>query len=345
MRIIKSQIPRQPTNAIPGCLKDFKQNYCDISDLLHPDRVRQLLRLVMLRRTHENQLFGAPIVKLPLASQHTLEVELSAFETSVYDIILDRFEDKYMSANGKIKKANVISEYVSTSLPCCTSSQVFSLMMALRKTTTHWILGQKEFNKFNQETRAKVLSNFDQQADLHDTFPNNIKHLHQQLYGATDDAEIQLGERYGRKVAIRKFFEQLRDPDEPEPEAYECVCSICHEPPAETQVNHCGHFYCFQCYEPLMMQSDAREVEIPCPYPGCESYLDDVQEATSEKIQSLLKGDTPGLSSATKLHPWVGLEGQFPPSSKTLAAKIQILRWMKKDPKCKIIIFTEFTDM
>jgi hypothetical protein len=63
----------------------------------------------MLRRTHEDQLFGAPILKLPHAAQNTLDINLARFEGVVYNLILDKYEKIFLAAPGKNKKANVIS--------------------------------------------------------------------------------------------------------------------------------------------------------------------------------------------------------------------------------------------
>jgi len=42
---------------------------------------------------------------------------------------------------------------------------------------------------------------------------------------------------------------------------------------------------------------------------------------------------------------WISLKGEVLPSAKTMATKSQILEWLKKDPDCKIIIFTQFLPM
>ncbi|KAF2429969.1 hypothetical protein EJ08DRAFT_589923 [Tothia fuscella] len=52
-----------------GDRKVFRKNYCGPEDPLHPQRLNRVLQVYLFRRTHEDQLFGAPIQKLPLAKE------------------------------------------------------------------------------------------------------------------------------------------------------------------------------------------------------------------------------------------------------------------------------------
>lgn len=73
-----------------GSFKIFKHNYCS-SD---PETNHRLLvRLVsfMIRRTHEDKIFGAPILKLPQADQGTHWCEFNPVERCIYNVVHARF--------------------------------------------------------------------------------------------------------------------------------------------------------------------------------------------------------------------------------------------------------------
>ena len=61
----------------------------------------------MLRRTHGDEMFGAPLLKLPSAHQSTYFVDFNAVERSIYEIVRDRFTKKInaRSKNGELKKS------------------------------------------------------------------------------------------------------------------------------------------------------------------------------------------------------------------------------------------------
>jgi hypothetical protein len=63
--------------------------------------MKHALQKYMFRRTHENQLFGAPILKLPRAFQNNLEIELSRLEYLIYVAILDKYTTEFMTSDKK----------------------------------------------------------------------------------------------------------------------------------------------------------------------------------------------------------------------------------------------------
>ncbi|RMZ72733.1 hypothetical protein GMOD_00007755 [Pyrenophora seminiperda CCB06] len=74
-----------------GSFKIFKHNYCDIKDPKNTERLLVRLAQFMIRRTHADEMFGAPILKLPQADQTTFWCDFNPVERTVYEIVRQRF--------------------------------------------------------------------------------------------------------------------------------------------------------------------------------------------------------------------------------------------------------------
>jgi SNF2 family DNA or RNA helicase len=74
-----------------GSFKIFKHNYCDTGDVENTERLLVRLSQFMIRRTHADEMFGAPILKLPQADQSTYWCEFNSVERCIYDIVRNRF--------------------------------------------------------------------------------------------------------------------------------------------------------------------------------------------------------------------------------------------------------------
>jgi SNF2 family DNA or RNA helicase len=74
-----------------GSFKIFKHNYCDTNDVENTERLLVRLSQFMIRRTHADMMFNAPILKLPQADQATYWCEFNPVERCIYDIVHQRF--------------------------------------------------------------------------------------------------------------------------------------------------------------------------------------------------------------------------------------------------------------
>ncbi|KAL1798718.1 hypothetical protein ACET3X_002755 [Alternaria dauci] len=90
-----------------GSLKIFKHNYCDSKNAENTERLLVRLSQFMIRRTHADEMFGAPILKLPQADQTTYWCEFNSVERSIYDIVRTRFAKciNMWSQNGTLDKS------------------------------------------------------------------------------------------------------------------------------------------------------------------------------------------------------------------------------------------------
>lgn len=74
-----------------GSFRVFKNNYCNSSDETVTNRLLVRLGQFMIRRTHGDQMFGTPILKLPRADQQTHWCTFNPIERRIYDIVEKRF--------------------------------------------------------------------------------------------------------------------------------------------------------------------------------------------------------------------------------------------------------------
>lgn len=74
-----------------GDYDSFKEYYCNPKN---PEKLLVRLNQFMLRRTHEDEIFGARILKLPQANQSTYWCEFNSVERCIYDIVHQRFIER-----------------------------------------------------------------------------------------------------------------------------------------------------------------------------------------------------------------------------------------------------------
>lgn len=90
-----------------GSFRIFKENYCDTKNPENTERLLVRLSQFMIRRTHADEMFGAPILKLPQADQLTHWCEFNSVERCIYDIVHWRFVERInsMSKKGESEKS------------------------------------------------------------------------------------------------------------------------------------------------------------------------------------------------------------------------------------------------
>ncbi|KAI4934304.1 hypothetical protein J4E85_002160 [Alternaria conjuncta] len=112
-----------------GSFKIFKNNYCDSKNQENTERLLVRLSQFMIRRTHADEMFGAPILKLPQADQSTYWCEFNSVERSIYDIVRIRFAKciNMWAQNGTLDKAY---------------SNVLVMLLRLRQLTGHILMLQ-----------------------------------------------------------------------------------------------------------------------------------------------------------------------------------------------------------
>ena len=65
----------------------FRQNFCDKDNDVCNKRLHSFLDGVMIRRTHQDTLLGAPLIKLPKNTQQTVQLKFNSVERHIYEIV------------------------------------------------------------------------------------------------------------------------------------------------------------------------------------------------------------------------------------------------------------------
>jgi hypothetical protein len=112
-----------------GSFKIFKNNYCGKGDGENAERLLVRLSQFMIRRTHADRMFNAPILKLPQASQATYWCDFNNVERCIYIIVHQRFASKInmWSQKGTLDRAY---------------SNVLVMLLRLRQLTGHILMLQ-----------------------------------------------------------------------------------------------------------------------------------------------------------------------------------------------------------
>ena len=78
-----------------GTFELFKKNFCKRGSAAATQRLQVFLSKMMVRKTHKDEMFGAPILKLPeIKPVETIEVEFNSVERAIYQIVRNRFFQK-----------------------------------------------------------------------------------------------------------------------------------------------------------------------------------------------------------------------------------------------------------
>ncbi|KAF2829455.1 hypothetical protein CC86DRAFT_287097 [Ophiobolus disseminans] len=112
-----------------GSFKIFKHNYCDTKDIENTERLLVRLSQFMIRRTHADRMFNAPILKLPQADQATFWCEFNPVERCIYEIVHQRFAK---NINLWQKKGVLEKSY----------GNVLVMLLRLRQLTAHVLMLQ-----------------------------------------------------------------------------------------------------------------------------------------------------------------------------------------------------------
>jgi SNF2 family DNA or RNA helicase len=112
-----------------GSFKIFKHNYCDTNDAENTERLLVRLSQFMIRRTHADRMFNAPILKLPQADQATFYCDFNPVERCIYEIVRQRFAK---NINMWQQKGDLERSY----------SNALVMLLRLRQLTAHVLMLQ-----------------------------------------------------------------------------------------------------------------------------------------------------------------------------------------------------------
>jgi SNF2 family DNA or RNA helicase len=257
-----------------GDFATFSHNYC--SNRAHPrepiglGRLHNMLRSIMLRRTHEDTLFNAPIVKLPGITHNTVLVEFSPVERKIYNMV-------------KSKCANAIKGYSTTDSLTANYSHILTMLLRLRMLCSHimacrhiitqtldaadieslWRMTSKEVQPQEDCGDLNIVQTL--RRDIA-TGKNFITTTQTKVLPATpapipdgqNFSSLDSGGGYGLRFRFRKFIRILRDDPDAWAEVHlRSVCAKCRGPPDDPVCTSCFHVYCQECI--LALHSECKE--------------------------------------------------------------------------------------
>lgn len=222
----------------------------------------------------------------------------------------------------------------------------------LRRALSHPLLVQDEFEQFDNKTIDEIKNAYTKIA-ASTQYPSNIHNMERKLFGKTSKAEPLTGGNFGRKMNLKKYFVALGKDQEKNRLKQEITCSGCRRVPEKPKVNYCNHVYCPKCASRAKIQAATSGRDVECSEPKCDSFLDDMHDATEEEMVELartsIRKSTRTSDPKMAKERWASItaavDGLVVPSAKTLAVKVQVLRWLDENPNCKIIVFTIYPDM
>ncbi len=263
-----------------GDYPTFMHNYCNnrpnSREPVQMGRVHNILRAIMLRRTHVDTLFGAPIVKLPGITHHTVLVEFNPVERNIYNLVKNRYIQQ-------------INNYSKSGALVANVHNVLGMLLRLRMLCSHIMLIQKVlkrmFNASDIEALWRLTAKEVQASD--DLFQlNMIRSLRKMIANkentlvtnqtrvaeptpamtpdVQDDADMDTGGTYGLYFKFRKFLRMLSESETWTELHLRSTCAKCRFPPDEPVCTSCYHVYCKECIRQLRRECEERGNETAC---------------------------------------------------------------------------------
>lgn len=356
-----------------GNYRIFKHNYTDGGNPENTERLLLRLASFMIRRTHGDEMFGAPILKLPQAAQGTWYCDFNAIERSVYDIVRQRFAER-ISAMAKKEGPN--KGYANALV----------MLLRLRQLSGHILMLQFVMRDLLEREDIECIRNIvdNTAADATSIRGRQILTIREQLKKHASDAKCKSnngkhvvtddednsdegsdlddegdprasGKKFGKDYNFKPFLNSLTTGPSWERAKKEAKCHSCQRSPE--WITSCGHLLCGACYEKVNTKAaEAGKSQATCP---CSNVFSSIRELEDGETGSLeYRGpETRGRSKRQdKQHQkiemqdidnnWLsfGDKGLLP-SAKTIAVKAQVLNWVKENQDVKIIIYTQFLAM
>ncbi|KAL1628748.1 hypothetical protein SLS54_001436 [Diplodia seriata] len=361
-----------------GSFRVFKSNYYNDGGRQEPlERLSIMVSRFMIRRTHKDTLFGAPIVRLPKASDRVHWVRFNDLEQAIYEIVHRRMVARVNS----FAQENTLQRNYRNVLTMLLRLRQMTGNVLLVEVVMKDLLEREDHEKIRELAEMEVAGDATRKAQMvalrkilakpmpppseGDDEGTPVAEQPGFLDNVSDD-RVSTGGAHGRTFNFGKYLQDLRKGRDWEQLKKRTLCVMCHQPPEVPYVTACYHIYCRECLEMVQHDSAARgEAHCRCTQCQCEyswahpcdefdldSIMSDVDDAdinahappVSKWRKKRNKGrDNVDESSVTRS--WIQKNGAVLPSAKTIAVKAQILNWLEADPDAKIIVYTQFISM
>ncbi|KAL3492758.1 hypothetical protein BJX62DRAFT_235916 [Aspergillus germanicus] len=250
-----------------GDYEDFMSYYC--TDSVGEQRLTNLLRAFMMRRTHASRLFSLPIIRLPDINEQSVEVEFSEAEWLIYEAIEHYFIDS-INALGDVSRfkeqqcRQCLTLFLRLRMFCSHPLTVQQLLKELLRRGT--LLGQ--LKKLAREGSADPADASAQIVEYIEKSRNRYNDLIQQNQAQTQAQEQQNPEDkplfYDNIDLIEKyssFMKGLHAQQQWEEAFQRGGCAKCGSPPDKPVITSCLHLWCEECFTQLSINTQTAETE------------------------------------------------------------------------------------
>ncbi|PSN62122.1 hypothetical protein BS50DRAFT_561205 [Corynespora cassiicola Philippines] len=270
-----------------GSFRIFKNNYCDAGNPENSERLLVRLAQFMIRRTHEDKMFGAPILKLPKAQQATNYCDFNSVERIIYEVVRTRFATRI---NLLAKAGDLENSY----------GNVFVMLLRLRQLTAHVLMLQfvmrdllerEDIERIRQaveeigarsdfEGGKMILAVRKQLDDLHRNGKKNPRNPTADEEHMTDEEDLDdeeevdnqepldnggigrgTGKKFGKSYQFGPFLDSLTQGENWQKIKKKAKCSRCDERPVRPWISTCGHLICSSCYDDAVTVAAEMEKE------------------------------------------------------------------------------------
>lgn len=336
-------------------------------DELANQRLANVVKSVVFRRTHRSRLFACPIITLPNIEEQTVVVKPLAIEKTLYTMLTDFFIDgiNCMASNNDQEAQN----------RC-----FLTMILKLRMLNSHLLCVQDILKKMLTvdanlyQLKIAVPENAGDETDTNrEIFTSICK-----LVSAGKRAKGDIESSHSRPLS-RQFLDLIRtlmSNDNLEECQERMKCVGCEEISAEVYVTACMHLICDECLQTLRESNPLNDSKVVCPicmnkervvtegFSGNPGFLaiqlgmvgaknremGDKKKAKQKSSQSaknnlFMKVFENADESGRAEIDWVKVAGEKIPSSKVTQTRDLIRKWISEDSATKIVIFTQFRAM
>ncbi|ETN42213.1 uncharacterized protein HMPREF1541_04154 [Cyphellophora europaea CBS 101466] len=340
----------------------WKDNYCKKGSAAALKRLNTLLQKFMIRRTHQDKMFGKPIVQLPRVTQSDLYLDFNPIEKAVYEIVRERFVAKI---NGFAKSGTINKNYTF----------IFVLLLRLRQLTANILLIQKTLKDLLERPDLKKLWALTESSDpelaaaggggLLLGLQEGLRNLGPSDRANEGGTTLSSVQRMDESVStndvsgaathrFQKYLQSMLDQGKSDNANREALCHFCSQPPENRCITPCGHVYCYACLMELSHTARAQhETMVRCTECGTrfnkiEAFPD--ESTSGDRSESATPGvdvqkrrrSTPNSASLEEDIDWLSMPGPVLHSTKVIAAIDKMEKWFEADPETKVLVFSQW---
>jgi SNF2 family DNA or RNA helicase len=272
-----------------GTYELFRKNFCKKDSHLSLGRLQQVLSRFMLRRTHADELLGAPILKLPKLQSRTVTIEFNIIEKAIYRIVKERFVE---NIRAYVRTDSVEKKYQS----------IFVLLLRLRQLTAHCLLVQDTLTDLLNEADLQRLWTLTEE-EINPENGRLIQGLTVALSTApfgTPEGQQQFAANRPILSRFRKYLQDLKDGGDWRKIIDRTVCTYCHEPPTNPHITSCHHIYCLECLNAIGLDAAHNSDDRGSRCVECGVYFGGRVEACAREELTPDRGSPASVGSSTK---------------------------------------------